>query len=156
MRTYVRGLDVTSQGSPYSRLRRAIATGNSHIAWAAATELQHIGIEDALALVLLVVDDPRNSAACARWLGRLCLETPGVTLSLAQLAADALAGLPDRAAAHALANLFAELGPQRAAAATQRAFIDVLAVASRASRARTAARATSSTLAVHARPPATQ
>lgn len=50
---------------------------------------------------------------------------PGVTLSRAQLTANALAGLPDRAAAHALANLCAELGLQRAAAATQRAFIDV-------------------------------
>jgi hypothetical protein len=115
---------MTSQGSPYARLRRAIATGNTDLAWIAALELEHVDLEDALALVLLVVDDRRHSAAATRWLGRLCLETPGVTLGRAQLAADALAGLPDRAAAHALASLCAELGLSRAAVATQRAFLD--------------------------------
>ena len=122
---------MTSQGSPYARLRRAIATGNAKLAWIAALELEHIGLEDALELVLLVVDEPRHSAAATRWLGRLCLETPGVTLARAQLAADALAGLPDRAAAHALASLCAELGLARAAAATQRAFLDSDARAAR-------------------------
>ncbi len=115
---------MTSQGSPYARLRRAILTGNANLAWAAASEVQHIDLEDALALVLLVVGDRRHSPAATRWIGRLCLETPGLTLGRVQLAADALAGLPDRAAAHALANLCAELGLQRGATATRRAFLD--------------------------------
>jgi len=116
---------VTSQGRPYARFQRAIVSGNADLAWIAALELQHVDLEDALALVLLVVGGHRQSAAATRWLGRLCLETRGLTLARAQLAADALAGLPDRAAAHALASLCAELGLARAAAATQRAFIDV-------------------------------
>jgi hypothetical protein len=33
---------VTSQGSPYARFQRALPTGNAHLAWSAATELQHI------------------------------------------------------------------------------------------------------------------
>lgn len=114
---------MTSQGSAYSRLRRSIATGNPNLAWAAATELQQIDLEDALALVLLVVGDRRLPAAATRWLGRVCLEAPGMTLTHAQLAADALAGLPDRAAAHALVGLCTELGLPRAATATQRAFL---------------------------------
>jgi hypothetical protein len=73
--------------------------------------------------VLLVVGDRRHSPAATRWLGRLCLEAPGVTLARAQLAANALASLPRRVAAHPLTNLCAELGLPRAAAATQRAFI---------------------------------
>ena len=123
MRSYGGG-DLTSQGSPYARFRRALSTGNAHIAWAAATELEHIDLQDALELVLLVVGDRRHSAAATRWLGRLCLEAPGVTLARVQLAANALAGLPDRIAARALADVCAELGLPRAAAATQRAFID--------------------------------
>jgi len=115
---------MTSHGRPYARFQRAIASGNADLAWIAALELQHVDLEDALALVLLVVGDQRQSAAATRWLGRLCLETRGLTLGRAQLAADALAGLPDRAAARALASLCAELGLARAAAATQRAFID--------------------------------
>lgn len=115
---------MTSQGRPYARLQRAIATGNADLAWIAALELEHIDLEDALALVLLVVGERRQSAAATRWLGRLCLEAHDVTIARAQLAACALAALPDRAAAHTLARLCAELGLPRAAAATQRAFLD--------------------------------
>jgi hypothetical protein len=123
--TCVRDRAVTSQGRPYARLRRAIDTGNAHLAWVAATEVEFIDLQDALELVLLVVGDRRQASASTRWLGRLCLEAPGVTLARAQLAADALAGLPDPAAAHALASLCKELGLSRAAAATRRAFLDV-------------------------------
>jgi hypothetical protein len=48
-----------------------LRTGKASIAWNAALELEHVGLEDALALVLLVVDDPRFERAGARWLGRL-------------------------------------------------------------------------------------
>jgi hypothetical protein len=116
---------VTSQGSPYARFQRALKTGQPSIAWNAALELEHVGLEDALALVLLVVDDPRFERAGARWLGRLCLEVSSVTVRQAQLVASALAGLPDRSAAIALAGACTELGLERAAAATRAAYVHV-------------------------------
>ena len=106
---------VTSQGSAYSRFQRALKTGRASLAWNAAGELEHIDLQDALALVLLVVDEPLFARAAARWLGRLCLETP-VSLRQAQLLAVSLAGLPDQAAAAALAAGCADLGLSRAAA----------------------------------------
>ena len=105
---------MTSQGSAYARFQRALKTGRASLAWNAATELEHIDLQDALALVLLVVDEPLFARAAARWLGRLCLETP-VSLRQAQLLAVSLAGLPDRAAAAALAAGCADLGLSRAA-----------------------------------------
>lgn len=111
---------VTAQGSAYSRFQRALKTGRASIAWNAATELEHIDLQDALALVLLVVDEPLFGRAAARWLGRLCLETP-VSLGQAQLLAVSLGGLPDRAAAAALAAGCADLGLSRAAAAARAA-----------------------------------
>jgi hypothetical protein len=44
---------VTSQGSAHARLQRALAAGNVALALAAATELPHVSLDDAL--VLLVV-----------------------------------------------------------------------------------------------------
>jgi len=111
---------MTSQGSPYARVQRALKTGRASIAWLAALELEHIGLEDAFALVL-IVDEPLYQRASARWLGRLCLEVPSITLRQAQLVVAALAGLPDRAAALALESSCAELGLQRAAAAARAA-----------------------------------
>jgi hypothetical protein len=49
---------VTSQGHPYARFRHALATGNSRIAEAAAREVEHIALRDALELCLLYRDDP--------------------------------------------------------------------------------------------------
>ena len=116
---------MTSQGSPYARFQRALKTGRASLAWSAALELEQVGLEDALALVLLVVDDPRFERAGARWLGRLCLEVPSVTLQQAQLVASALTGLPDRSAAIALSGACTELGLPRAAAATRAAYVHV-------------------------------
>ena len=112
---------VTSQGSAYARFQRALKTGRASIAWNAATELEHIDLQDALALVLLVVDEPLFARAAARWLGRLCLETQ-VSLRQAELLAVSLAGLPDRAAATALAAGCADLGLSRAAASARAAY----------------------------------
>jgi len=120
LRTSVR---ITSQGSPYARFQRALKTGRASVAWNAARELEHVDLQDALSLVLLVVDDPRFDRASARWLGRLCLEVPSLTLRQAQLAAAGLTGLPDRAAAIALATSCSELGLQHAAAATRAAYL---------------------------------
>jgi hypothetical protein len=103
VRTCVRGAVVTSQGSAYARFQRALRTGRASVAWNAALEVERVDLEDALALVLLVVDEPLFARASARWLGRLCLEMPSLTLPQAQLAAAGLNGLPDRGAARALA-----------------------------------------------------
>jgi hypothetical protein len=96
-------------GSPYARFRRALATGNPGLAWPAAAELAQVSLDDALALVLLVVDESRYQRAAARWLGRLCVERP-VTLDQAQVLAAALGALPDAAAAAALHATCDELG----------------------------------------------
>lgn len=114
---------MTSQGSPYARFKRALRTGRASIAWNAALELDHIDLEDALALVLLIVGEPLYARASARWLGRLCLEVPQLTLRQAQLIAAALAALPDRAAAIALSCCCSELGLQHAAAAVRATYV---------------------------------
>ena len=117
---------MTSQGSPYARFQRALAnglrTGRPALAWAAATELDRVDLQDALVLVLLVVDEPRFARAAARWVGRLCDEISSITIAQVQLVAVALAGLPDRVAAIALASVCAELGLDRAAAAARAAY----------------------------------
>lgn len=117
---------MTSQGSPYARFQRGLAasrrTGNASVAWTAAIEVERIDLQDALCLVLLVVDEARFPRAAARWVGRVCAELP-VTLSQAQLLAGALAGLPDRAAALALEAACIELGLRRAAAATRTTYV---------------------------------
>lgn len=100
----------------------ALKTGRASLGWNAAIELEHIDLDDALALVLLVVDEPRFSRAAARWLGRVCTELP-VTLAQAQLLGAALAGLPDRGAALSLEARCAELGLARAAATTRAACV---------------------------------
>jgi hypothetical protein len=119
---------VTSQGSPHARFRRALATGNPTIAWAAATELPHVALADALALCLLLVDvdRPRYERAVVRWHGRLCTEVRGISLEEAQLALAALHALP-AGGAEALAHMCEAHG--------QRAIVEVIDgwLASRAS-----------------------
>ena len=62
---------------------------------AAAAELPHVGLEDALrvCLVLASAERDRYEPLAVRWLGRLLLEERGVTLAEAQLAAAALTAL---------------------------------------------------------------
>ena len=98
---------VTSQGSAYARFRRALASGNGLIAWAAASDLPNVGLADALAVCLLLVDvdRPRYERAAVRWHSRLCSEVRGLALEESQLALAALDALPSQAAAEALARL---------------------------------------------------
>jgi hypothetical protein len=90
---------VTSDGSPYSRFRRALRTGNEQLVIAAARELPQIALDDALriCLVLRTGDPRRYERAAVRWLGRFALEARGVTIDDLRLAADALDALPERA-----------------------------------------------------------
>ena len=85
---------MTSQGSAYARLQRALASGNATIALAAAAELPRVPLDDALALLVLLRDDERRfDRAVVRWHARFCLEVPEVGASEAQLALAALRSL---------------------------------------------------------------
>lgn len=111
---------VTSQGSPHSRFKRALATGNPTIATAAAAELPRLSLADALGLCLVYreADPERFERAAVRWHGRLCLELRGLSPVGAQLAFAALLGLGDDhvgAAAEALAALLSAHGLSREA-----------------------------------------
>jgi hypothetical protein len=61
---------VTSQGSAYGRFRRALDTGNANLA--AAADLEHVGLADALELLLLMLESEpsRFERAALRWHGR--------------------------------------------------------------------------------------
>jgi hypothetical protein len=117
-------LFVTSQGSPYGRLRRALDTGNATIALSAAAELGSLGLTEALELCLLLCDqDPvKFSRAAVRWHGRYCREVHA-QLEEAQAVLAALGALnsPRReAAAAALADLIYRRGLERASEAVMR------------------------------------
>ena len=97
---------MTSQGSAYSRFQRALATGNIDIVEAAAAELPTIGLDDALAILVLLAQagDPRFDRAAARWVGRLLTETP-TGLGDARFALALVERLPGcRHALHGLAR----------------------------------------------------
>ena len=89
---------MTSEGNPYARFRRALATGNEALVTAAALELPRIALDDALriCLVLRGGDPDRYERAAVRWLGRFALEARNVTIDDLRLAANALDALPDR------------------------------------------------------------
>src|ERR1700694_4854643 len=91
---------VTSDGNPYARFRRALATGNEALVTAAALELPRIALDDALriCLVLRGGDPERYERAAVRGLGRLPLEGRDVKIDDLRLAADALATLPEQPA----------------------------------------------------------
>ncbi len=105
---------VSIKGSPYERFRRALASGNLRLVHTAALELPKVHLEDALAICLLMgrQGDERYDRAAVRWLARLSLETPRVTLDDLRrglVAFDALPMNPD-AARQELDALFAQLG----------------------------------------------
>jgi hypothetical protein len=88
---------VTSDGSSYSRFRRALQTGNELLVLTAARELPQIALDDALRICLVLRDgDPeRYDRAAVRWLGRFALEGRAVTIGDLRAAAEALYDLPD-------------------------------------------------------------
>lgn len=89
---------VTSEGSPYSRFRRALDSGNELLVIATARELPRVGLEDALRICLLIRggDPDRYERAAVRWLGRFALEARNVTIDTLRRAAEALDTLRDR------------------------------------------------------------
>ena len=87
---------VTSDGSAYTRFRRALDAGNELLVIGAARELPHISLDDALRICLVFRngDRGRYERAAVRWLGRFALEARGVTIDTLRAAADALSQLP--------------------------------------------------------------
>jgi hypothetical protein len=103
---------VTSQGSPYGRFRRALDRGNTLAALSAAAELEHVGLVDALALLLLLArdgDERRFQTGAVRWAARYAREAGDVGPSEAQAVLGLLIMLNGNRrtqAASALAQLF--------------------------------------------------
>jgi len=78
---------MTSQGHAYARFRKALDCGNTLQAMSAASELDHVGLTDALELVLLLPregDEGRFRRAALRWHGRYCRDTPDIDPAEAQ------------------------------------------------------------------------
>jgi hypothetical protein len=102
---------MTSGGSSYGRFRLALDNDNLLAARAAAIELKHVGLAEALELTLLILakEPTRFRAAALRWHARYCgdnkvsIEEATAVLGLlamlegrrARPAAQALAGLLD-------------------------------------------------------------
>jgi hypothetical protein len=86
---------VTAQGSPLTRLRRALAGGDLLAARTAASDLPHVDLEEAASLLVLIAreDAGKLDSAAVRFLGRACLERSFITLDDAQLLAACLAQL---------------------------------------------------------------
>jgi hypothetical protein len=108
---------VTSQGSAYHRFRRALDRRNVTEALSAASELEVVGLGEALELCLLLRDKTpeRYPRAALRWHGRLCREVD-VSLEEAQAILAALvvmAGERKGNAAFALADLLSRRGLER-------------------------------------------
>jgi len=82
---------VTSQGSPYARFRRALATGDLLLIRAAAAELGTVSLGDALQACVAIRDTrpEQFERAALRWIARYCLERPKVTLAEVRTALDA-------------------------------------------------------------------
>ena len=74
---------VTSDGSPYTRLQRAIQSSNLPLIHATAAELGWVLLRDALAILMVIgaKDEVRFGPAAVRWAGRLALEVRDLQLS---------------------------------------------------------------------------
>lgn len=71
---------MTSQGSPYSSFKRALARGSLTQILAAAADLPHIALDDALAICDAMQGHEQADRAAVRWLARLALERSSVRL----------------------------------------------------------------------------
>ena len=99
---------MTAQGSAYMRFRRALDRGNVTEALSAASELDFVGLSEALELTLLLAEgDPeRYDRAALRWHVRFAQETKNVDLRESQAVLALLSAIPvNRLAAGALAEL---------------------------------------------------
>jgi hypothetical protein len=100
-------------------MRRALDRGNLVEALSSAGELEHVGLVEALELLLLLhaKEPARFEKAALRWHGRYCREASGVGLVEAQAMLACLAALNGprpKPAARALAELLDRRGYERA------------------------------------------
>ena len=67
---------VTSQGHAHARFRRALLTKNVKLIDAASRELQHVGLDDALRVLVVFAErrDARYGRAATRFAARLMIE----------------------------------------------------------------------------------
>jgi hypothetical protein len=86
---------MTVARPPIHQFQRALKTGNAHLALAAAAELRHVGLADALSLVLLIRDDDpqRYDRAAVRWLARYAAQDRAMRLVEARELVDLLDGV---------------------------------------------------------------
>ena len=102
---------MSIKGRPYSWFKAALARGDLAGVRAAAAELPHVNLADALSVCLLMSrrDDPSYERAATRWLARFALERPTVGLDDLERALLAMEALPDnpRAAMTELATVCA-------------------------------------------------
>jgi hypothetical protein len=105
---------MVSSGSAYARFRLALDTGNLLAARAAATELKHVGLAEALELTLLILakEPTRFRAAALRWHARYCGDNK-VTIEEATAVLGLLAMLEGRRASTAARALAELLGSRR-------------------------------------------
>jgi HEAT repeat protein len=87
---------VSIKGSPYARFKRSLETQRLPVVLAAAAELNHVGVDDALEILILMAqeEDPLFDRAAARWVGRLLTETPPMSLRDARFALTLVERLP--------------------------------------------------------------
>ena len=100
---------MSSQGSPYSRFRRAVDSGNLLSIRVAAAEIPQVQLHDALLILpVIATQEPgRYERAACRWLARFALERQ-VGLEEIGEALAALERLPDEPRARwVLADLLA-------------------------------------------------
>jgi hypothetical protein len=104
---------MTSQGSPYTIFRKALERGSLVGVRSAVANLPGPApLEDALVICRLLLEQEPNryERAAVRWVGRLLLEQPGVSLRHAELAAAYLAAWADPARHDAATEALGELG----------------------------------------------
>jgi hypothetical protein len=103
--------------SAYARFRRALDRGNVTEALSSASELEHVGLAEALELCLLLTKQPaRFERAALRWHGRYCRETRDVTFDegvAVLVLLGAMRGPRAKLAASALADLLSRRGLER-------------------------------------------
>ncbi len=77
---------MSIKGSAYTNFQRSLQTRKLSIVLPAAAELPWIGLADSLEILSLMAQegDPRFERAAARWIGRLLIETPPMTLKEAR------------------------------------------------------------------------
>jgi len=86
---------MTSDGSPHARFRRALLTKNLTLIDAAARELRHLALDDALRVLIVMADrgDARFDRAGARFAARAITET-GLGLAEARYVLALVEALP--------------------------------------------------------------